>query len=46
MNMEVIEYLINEDYRLLIDEDGFSPQLAYIIVMERLANGVYDTYTN
>lgn len=43
MNREVLEYLMNKDYKELIEVDGFSPAVAEQIVYIRFLNGVYDT---
>lgn len=46
MNREVLERLIIEDYEALIHEDGFSSEVAKMIVSMRLANCVYNTLSN
>lgn len=41
MDIDIIKLLMDKDYKELIEIDGFSPQVASMIVAIRLANCVY-----
>lgn len=42
MDIDIIKLLMDKDYKELIEIDGFSPQVAILIVNIRFFNGVYD----
>lgn len=42
MDIDIIKLLMDKDYKELIEIDGFSSQVATLIVNIRFSNGVYD----